>query len=180
MEYLEASVRNSVTQFISDTIERYRDSSNIAIDSAIYLMFKRKGIDCSYVFEGRIDPIPGCDIKLRAIILTLDEYTKMCNSSPTIVSYTRCSTITLVNSIPMITYVLIGKSYIALFDKLIKSMNPYINKDVHRLTSSLAIANDTISQLRIELKTFRSAKKKERKKLAKPPPEYIDERPPDF
>ena len=180
MEYLEASVRNSVSQFINDTIERYRDNSNIAIDSALYLMFKRKGINCSYVFEGMMNPIPECGIKLRAIILTLDEYTKMCTSCPTIVSYTRCSITTLVHSIPMITYVLIGKSYIALFDKLIKSMNPYINKDINRLTSALATANDTISQLRIELKTFRSAKKKERKKLAKPPPEYIDERPPDF
>ena len=180
MEHLEAIIKKNVLQLTKDAIERFSVNSTIAIDSTLNNMFEQKGFKLSYILDKSMILIPGHAIKLRAIVLTVDEYAKLCNNQPLIVRYTSCSVVNIVHSIPVIAYVLIGKDYIAEFDKLIKSMNPYTNKDVKRLTRELAIANETISQLRLELKTFRSAKKNERKKLAKPPPEYIDDRPPDF
>lgn len=79
----------------------------------------------------------------------------------------------------MITAVLTVGKCIDTFHKLIKSMNVYKDNECVKLTKLLLTSEDTIRQLRLELKSFRSTQKRQRKKLELPPPVYIEPAHPD-
>jgi hypothetical protein len=150
-------------------------------DSGLYALFEQKGFVLGHVVHKTLTRVDDPTVKLdtRVLVMTISEFAKLHSHCPRVLSYITLTSMPPVHVNPVVAIMLLGQDMVD-FDYFIESSMSYVHKDTKRLTDTLNTANDTIKQLRLELKGFRSMKKKERKRNAIPPPAYIDEHPPGF
>ncbi len=170
-----------VTKLQDNALDCYRVNCKIHVDEKINDMFRQKGYILGHVTSNTIRPQSNTEsnkeIHVRAYVLLINEFAKLCSQCTSTIECLTFTTIANIRGVHVIAFTVIGKQ-IAIFDKAIRDSTVYINKEVTRMTSLLDTANDTIKQLRLELKEFRSKAKKDRKRNSIPPPVYLDERPP--
>jgi len=185
------SVSRPLTEMLNEAIDSYESGRKQVRGIETREILKRKGFVVAYISEGFLLSKDGTDdtIPVYILIFNVNEYAKLCAHSHQVVKCSMCGITTESKGTMIVTIAILGWSIIE-FVCLIKSMTPYVEKsdyvdkqhqiDLQRAKVAIDKANDTIKELRQELKAFRALRKKEKKKDAIQPPPYIDERPPDF
>jgi hypothetical protein len=173
-------VKEAIRKSMDIAIACYTSKCKLDHDPDTRNALKQKGFTIMHVTHSTIKFFEDReDVRVRVLVLHMNEYAKLYTHCPLAMECAVCTTTYVIRDVPLIVIAIVGPCITA-FDTLVRSMSPYINKDLKRMTDALDVANDTIKQLRLDLKAFRSMKRKEKKKNAIPPPAYIDERPPDF
>ena len=185
------SISRPLTEMLNEAIDSYESGRKQVRGIETQEILKRKGFVVAYISEGFLLSKDDTDdtIPVYILIFNVNEFAKLCAHSHQVVKCSICGITTVSKGTMIVTIAILGWSIIE-FDRLIKSMTPYVEKsdyadkqhqiDSQRAKVAIDKANDTIKELRQELKAFRTLRKKEKKKDAIQPPPYIDERPPDF
>jgi len=180
----------AVKELLNEAVDKYEAGCNPIHGSEMRGRFKRKGFDVVYISESFFVS-KAYDVVLPICVLVFDvnEYAKLCTHCHSLVKLAVCGISTDARGSMVIAIAVIGSSILE-FDDTLRSMCAYIDQlsdsankqqiESQRTKVALDRANDTIKELRQELRAFRSIKKKEKKMNVIPPPEYKDERPPDF
>ncbi len=107
------------------------------------------------------------------IITPFSEYAKLITHSNQVLACIQMPVIISTKGTHIAALVLKDAYTIADFIQAIDKMKPWVDKDAKSVNSQLLLANDTIKELRSELKTFRVQAKKKKKFEQQPPPAYI-------
>ena len=129
--------------------------------SSLYNHFKRINLELLYVnaWEGGY-----------TLVMAYEQFGKLCSCSMIILN--TIDHLSVFNEEqPLAIFNLTNR--FKMFKLCVKLMPPYVDNDMAKL-------QDTIKQLKLELKVFRNQQKRNKKKHLAPPPVYIDERPPDL
>jgi hypothetical protein len=119
------------------------------------------------------------EVAAQVIVMTTTEFAKLLTHCTPLYNTMEC-----IYTIPVrrqaMTAVTLVDGGIKKFEKLITLMDVYINKETEQFVKQIQTADNTIKELRLELKAFRQTEKKQRKKDRIPPPAYIDAYPPEI
>ena len=182
------SLKPIYMNFAATAFKDYEDNDNKedSLYKTIIGFFNSKNLDIEYIARAAIEIHDVNKMKTKRVfvlIMRLDEFGKLSEHCPEFISIVRLSVTKTYKQRKIMSAVVIKVKHLKKLIDLFRSMEPYSHEIEKKMQTKLKTADNTIKQLRLDLKEFRSMRRNINKKMKKnleKPPEYEDERPPGF